>query len=212
MSGLVRGACVSGGWSLSESARESMVNRLADTLLSTSFHWGKEIGEPRSRAKSVEARAYATAQVASTTTTGDRPHVEGVRIYTREAGKLVQALLREAGRVGCAPAAGEEGEATTLSLHSSDREFLTAERAEELLAPLLAPGAPFTKARGARGGAPKRARCFSGSLFRAAFFSSLTLLTLATPPGQAVHQELRPRRRRRGRPRVHRAGLSAERG
>ena len=206
MSGLVRGACVSGGWSLSESARESMVNRLADTLLSTSFHWGKEIGEPRSRAKSVEARAYATAQVASTTTTGDRPHVEGVRIYTREAGKLVQALLREAGRVGCAPAAGEEGEATTLSLHSSDREFLTAERAEELLAPLLAPGAPFPKARGACGAeagaglANPRSRLCPHPL------------TLAPFPGQAVHQELRPRRRRRGRPRVHRAGLSAERG
>ena len=99
----------------------------------------------------MEARAYATAQVASTTTTGARPHVEGVRIYTREAAKLVQALLQGAAAAGAAPAeapsVGGEGAATVLSLQSTDREFLTADRAKELLAPLFAPGAQFTKAR-----------------------------------------------------------------
>ena len=100
-----------------------------------------------SRAKSVEARAYATAQVASTTTTGDRPHVEGVRIYTREAAKLVQALLQGATEAGVQGKGGVAAadDPLSLSLHSTDREFLTAERATELLAPLLAPGAKIAK-------------------------------------------------------------------
>lgn len=178
MAGLVRGACVTGGWSLTQEARDGMVARLTDTLLATSFHWHKaraphtrchthikctthlcasspyhaqDIGDPASRAKSVEARAYATAQVASTTTTGDRPHVEGVRIYTREAGKLVQALLQgaqEAGLGARGGAAAAAADPLSLSLHSNDREFLTAERATELLAPLLAHGSKVTKVRG----------------------------------------------------------------
>jgi hypothetical protein len=69
------------------------------------------VGDASSRAKSIEARAYATAQVASTTTTGARPHVEGVRIYTREAAKLVQALLLEAGALGAAPSEAPAGDA-----------------------------------------------------------------------------------------------------
>jgi hypothetical protein len=69
------------------------------------------VGDPAARAKSIEARAYATAQVASTTTSGARPHVEGVRIYTREAAKLLQALLAEAGAAGTAPAEAPAGDA-----------------------------------------------------------------------------------------------------
>jgi len=49
--------------------------------------------------------------VASTTTTGARPHVEGVRIYTREAAKLVQTLLVEAGALGAAPSEAPAGDA-----------------------------------------------------------------------------------------------------
>jgi hypothetical protein len=71
----------------------------------------QDVGDALSRAKSIEARAYATAQVASTTTTGARPHVEGVRIYTREAAKLVQALLVEAGALGAAPSEAPAGDA-----------------------------------------------------------------------------------------------------
>ena len=71
----------------------------------------QDVGDASSRAKSIEARAYATAQVASTTTTGARPHVEGVRIYTREAAKLVQALLVEAGALGVAPSEAPAGDA-----------------------------------------------------------------------------------------------------
>ncbi len=119
--------------------------------------------------------------MASTTTTGARPHVEGVRIYTREAGKLVQALLAEAGQAGQAPAETSGGDATTLSLHSADREFLTAERAAELLAPLLAPGAQFSKARGLRlrrrPANPRSTHAPAPPLARA---------------GEAQHQELRP--------------------
>ena len=72
---------------------------------------GQDVGDAASRAKSIEARAYATAQVASTTTTGARPHVEGVRIYTREAAKLVQTLLVEAGALGAAPSEAPAGDA-----------------------------------------------------------------------------------------------------
>jgi hypothetical protein len=77
--------------------------------------------------------------------------VEGVRIYTREAAKLVQALLQGAAEAGAAPAeAASAGGADFLTLQSNDREFLTAERATELLAPLLAPGAKISKVRAAR--------------------------------------------------------------
>ena len=69
------------------------------------------MGDAVSRAKSIEARAYATAQVASTTTSGARPHVEGVRIYTREAAKLLQALLLQAGALGAAPSEAPAGDA-----------------------------------------------------------------------------------------------------
>jgi large subunit ribosomal protein L31/Ran GTPase-activating protein 1 len=148
--GLVRGACLTGAWSLSQEERDATVTRLADVLLSCSFHWRKELlGDPLSRAKSCEARAYATAQVACVTTTGERPHVEGLRVYTREAAKLAQALLKDALATGSAAAAAacDGGVSTSFSLVSNDREFLTAERAEELLAPLFAPGARFSKAR-----------------------------------------------------------------
>jgi hypothetical protein len=143
MAGMVRGACLTGGWSLSDDVREAFIERMADTLLATSFHWRRHVGEPASRARSVEARAYATACVASTTTTGERPHVEGVRVYVREAAKLVASLLADAGGVG-REAAAEPG---VFTLVSADREFLTAERAAELLAPLLAPGAAYSKVR-----------------------------------------------------------------
>lgn len=143
MAGMIRGACISGGWSLSTEQRESFVARFADQLLSASFHWKKELGDPLSRARSVEARAYATAQVASTTTSGERPHVEGVRVYVREAAKLALALLAAAG----AEAEAGQGDAELFTLVSADREFLTAERAAELLAPLTAPGALYSKAR-----------------------------------------------------------------
>ena len=72
---------------------------------------GQDVGDAASRAKSIEARAYATAQVASTTTTGARPLVEGVRFYTREAAKLVQTLLVEAGALGAAPSEAPAGDA-----------------------------------------------------------------------------------------------------
>ena len=140
---MVRGACLGESWSLSAEQREAFVSRLSDTLLAASFHWQRPVGETSSRARSVEARAYATAQVASTTTSGARPHVEGVRVYAREAAKLTAALLAE----GAGGGGGGGGEAGLFSLVSSDREFLTAERASELLAPLLAPGAAFSKAR-----------------------------------------------------------------
>jgi hypothetical protein len=63
--------------------------------------------------------------------------------------------------------------AQLLSLQSNDREFLTKERATELLAPLLAPDAPYSKARAARGAvrspcAPQTLGCGCGSRMRAA--------------------------------------------
>lgn len=111
MSGLVRGANLS-GWSLEQRERDALVSRLSDTLLAASFHWGKDVGDCSQRARGVEARAYATAQVASTTTSGARPAVEGLRLYSREAAKLVQALLLAAGEAGAPKAAPNAAAAT----------------------------------------------------------------------------------------------------
>ena len=41
MAGLIRGACVTGGWSVEQAQRDSFVARLADNILSASFHYKK---------------------------------------------------------------------------------------------------------------------------------------------------------------------------
>jgi hypothetical protein len=44
--------------------------------------------------KQLEQRAYAKAEMASQVTTGARPHVEGVRMYTHDLGVLLKELLQ----------------------------------------------------------------------------------------------------------------------
>ena len=41
MAGLIRGACVTGGWSVEQSQRDAFVSRITDNLASASFHYNK---------------------------------------------------------------------------------------------------------------------------------------------------------------------------
>jgi hypothetical protein len=44
MAGLIRGACVTGGWSVEQAQRDAFVARLADNILSAAFHYNKARG------------------------------------------------------------------------------------------------------------------------------------------------------------------------
>ena len=41
MAGLVRGACVTGGWSVEQAQRDAFVGRITDNLASAAFHYSK---------------------------------------------------------------------------------------------------------------------------------------------------------------------------
>ena len=49
MAGLVRGACVTGGWSVEQAQRDAFFARIADNLDSAAFHYGKARGASSSR-------------------------------------------------------------------------------------------------------------------------------------------------------------------
>jgi Ran GTPase-activating protein (RanGAP) involved in mRNA processing and transport len=196
MAGLIRGACVTGGWSVEQTQRDAFVARLSDNILSAAFHYSKarlrwlaararllrradawlpcaqEVGDPGVRAKSIEARAYATAQVASTTTTGSRPHIEGVRIYTREAAKLVQALLTEADALGKAPAEAPAGDAQARGARWRERwrAALSLPPLRALVCTLRTCQPPRALLRPIRAGLPRRRapRGFDGAALTAA--------------------------------------------
>lgn len=142
--------------------RADLVARMDDALAATSFHYfGQTITNSKAKAEELEARAFAVAEVASNTTTeswsaesgGGHATIELIRLYAKKAAEL---LRDEAVRCGEATDAtsGEEkagDDATsrqdTFDLSSKDREFYTQQRAEQVLAPLLAKGAKFSKVK-----------------------------------------------------------------
>lgn len=72
-------------WSLSDEQRAETVSRVAQNIESLAFSRGIEINdaEARSIANAVEKKAYTTASVEATTTTGFRPHEEALKSYAR---------------------------------------------------------------------------------------------------------------------------------
>lgn len=132
-------------WALSDSQRQETVRRLAQNVSAMAFFRGAPIADDAvaAAAAAIEKKAYTVARVEARTTTGVRPHHETLKAYIRKLSTLALEVVQSGGVLegGAAKAQGEE-----LDLTGS-REFLTKETAEELLAPMLAPGAKITKIR-----------------------------------------------------------------
>ncbi|EIE18561.1 RNI-like protein [Coccomyxa subellipsoidea C-169] len=131
-------------WSLSNEQRAETVSRVGQNIESLAFSRGIEINdaEAHSIATTVEKKAYTTASVEATTTTGFRPHDEVLKSYARKLAELVLDKVKASG--GKAEKAEGTNDSSELDL-AGDREFLTAESASEALAPLLAEGSTITK-------------------------------------------------------------------
>ena len=87
--------------------REDVVRRMDDHLAAIGFHCiGQTFTNTRAKAEEIEQRAFSAADVASTTTTGDRPLLESMRLYAKKAAEL---LKEEAEREGDNTTATEAG-------------------------------------------------------------------------------------------------------
>ena len=146
-------------FSIDASQRADLVGRMDGALAAMGFHcFGHTITNSKAKAEEIEARAFAVAEVASNTTTeswsaesgGGHDMMKLIRLYVKKAAEL---LKEEAVRFGEAAVEGSaamdvEGQDTdTFDLSSKDREFYTQTRAEQVLAPLLAKGASFSKVK-----------------------------------------------------------------
>lgn len=150
---------------ISQEQRQDLIDRMTDNLSAIGFHcFGDSIANAREVCENIEKKAFGVADVASTTTvevhhkegvSGDRPMKESMSLYISKAAELMkEECLRRADSAG-----GKGGGASTsevvsskavqdkdhfdVALDSTDREFYTGPRAEEVLAPLLQPNASF---------------------------------------------------------------------
>ena len=130
-------------WTLSDAQREDTVSRIRSNIAAMAFFRSAPLPADvvAAAAVAVEKKAYTVARVEARTTTGMRPAHESLKAYVRKLSSLVLEVVVAGGAVG-GPAASADG--TELDLTGA-REFLTRETAEELLAPMLAPGARISK-------------------------------------------------------------------
>ena len=134
---------------IEDAQREDLRARMDASLSAIGFHCQRTQVEGRVKAEEIEQRAFSAADVSSSTTSGARPTIEVMRLYVKKAAEL----MREAIEQGAEDvAAGQEDESMDtdefdVSKTSKDREFYTQQRAEQVLAPLLAKGAAYSKVR-----------------------------------------------------------------
>ncbi len=133
-----------GQWELPASARSSAREGLMHSVRSLCELKGVKVAEEAAleTGRKIEEKAYTAAQVDSRTTTGRRPDAETVQIYARKAGRLVVDAVESIEKGGGASAAKEAGAgagASTefLDLCDGNREFVTAQTAREIFAPIL---------------------------------------------------------------------------
>lgn len=138
-------------WSLSDSQRQETVSRMANNISALAFFRGTPIPDDavQAAAAAVEKKAYTVARVEARTTTGVRPHHETLKAYIRKLSALALEVVASggAGLAGSAAEGAPAGQAADELDLTGSREFLTRESAEELLAPMLAPGAKVSKIR-----------------------------------------------------------------
>lgn len=74
-------------WELTRTQRDDMVHRLTANIASLAFAQGFSMAleDAQSAAESAEKKAYTVASVESRTTSGQRPHSESLKAYTRHA-------------------------------------------------------------------------------------------------------------------------------
>ena len=137
-------------FALSEAQREDLIARMDASLSAIGFHChGDTTLNARSKAEEIEQRAFSAADVSSSTTSGDRPLIEVMRLYVKKAAELMEEAV-EAGADGATGASEDvemDGDEFDVSKTSKDREFYTQQRAEQVLAPLLSKGATYSKVR-----------------------------------------------------------------
>ncbi|KAL3151845.1 hypothetical protein ABBQ38_012810 [Trebouxia sp. C0009 RCD-2024] len=134
-------------WSLSADQRKSTVSRVAANIATIAFSQGEQISDADAEraAENAERKAYTVARVEAQTTTGVRPHSETYEAYTRKLAALVlQAVTQASKQAQPATQNGTTTESHAVDL-TGDREFLTSETAEQVLAAMLAPGSTVTK-------------------------------------------------------------------
>mmetsp|Transcript_23968 Transcript_23968/g.32975 ORF Transcript_23968/g.32975 Transcript_23968/m.32975 type:complete len:514 (+) Transcript_23968:43-1584(+) len=130
-------------WEYPHILRMEVVQRAIDNINAVGFFTKRQLGDVESKVKSLEMRSYAKAEMAGKVTTGDRPHVEGIRMYTHDFGIALRDFLVEG---GCeSTKSGPASKSIFDITNPKEREVLTKERAGEVLAPVLAPGASFSE-------------------------------------------------------------------
>tara|TARA_B110000977_G_scaffold131107_1_gene167084 strand:- start:6295 stop:7869 length:1575 start_codon:yes stop_codon:yes gene_type:complete len=137
--------------------RDDLVNRMDEHLAAIGFHlYGQTFSSTLAKSQEIEERAFSVAEVASITTAegfsegsfkaSNRPVVELMRLYIKKAAELMKAEAVRLGEVAAeSGGAGDQevADADNFDLTSSDREFYTQKRAEQVLAPLMAKGAAY---------------------------------------------------------------------
>ena len=139
------------GFNVAPSQREDLIARVDASLSAIGFHaHGSRALSAREKAEEIERRAFSAAEVSSSTTSGDRPLIEVMRLYVKKAAELVREAV-ESGADLASDAADmdvdADGDEFDVAKTSRDREFYTQSRAEEVLAPLLRKGAAYSKVR-----------------------------------------------------------------
>lgn len=77
---------MAGQWELRRDQRDEVVHRLTANIASLAFAQGvsMRLEDAKSAAETSEKKAYTVASVESRTTSGQRPHAESLRAYTRQ--------------------------------------------------------------------------------------------------------------------------------
>ena len=139
--------------------RDDLVSRMDEHLAAIGFHmFGHTFSGTLAKSQEIEERAFSVAEVASITTTeswsegtgAGRPVIELTRLYIKKAAELMKAEAVRLGEVAAeSSGAGDQevADADNFDLTSSDREFYTQKRAEQVLAPLMVKGAAYSSVK-----------------------------------------------------------------
>jgi Ran GTPase-activating protein 1 len=132
-------------WSLEAEQRQDVLRRITASICCLAQARGLEIpdAEAYTTAVGLERKAYTTAEVSSSVTTGSRPIVETTKGYTR---KLAELVLEAVNNGGKSAAGGGASSSESVDLVGS-RDFMTKESTEEALVSMLAAGSAVTRIR-----------------------------------------------------------------
>jgi len=140
-------------WSLTEEQRQETVSRIRLNLSTMAFFRQAPLPDDAvaTAAVTMEKKAYTVAKVEARTTTGVRPHHETLKAYIRKLGALMIETVESGAAVveahaaaataATAAAGAKPGMTDSIDLSHGSRDFLITETAEQLLAPMLQPGA-----------------------------------------------------------------------